>query len=181
VQRKSPTGPTSPAGLSDSSCQDCCMCAVSSPSTYGEVPGGAGRWTLPDVNIGLNSMADMYTQAERMANEVTLYATLQGITMHLLILRLIKLLSAQKRLSILTTTAVKVTGCLNACCPSSPPPLPILTTTAVHPHHSCPSSPPVHPHHHRRPSSPPPPSILPATAVKLTGWLHACCSLHCGA
>ncbi len=53
-------------------------------------------------------MADMYTRADRMANELTLYTTLQGITMQLLILRLIKVLSAQKRLSILTTTAVKV-------------------------------------------------------------------------
>ena len=85
-----------------------CAFAVSAPSTYGEVPGGAGRWTLTDVNTGLKDMADMYTRADRMANELTLYTTLQGITMQLLILRLIKVLSAQKRLSILTTTAVKV-------------------------------------------------------------------------
>ncbi|DBA96111.1 TPA: hypothetical protein ACH3X1_001605 [Trebouxia sp. C0004] len=80
---------------------------VSAPSTYTQVPGGAGRWTLPDVNTGLDSMAAMYTQADKMADEMTLYTTLQGITMQLLILRLIKVLSAQKRLSILTTTAVK--------------------------------------------------------------------------
>ena len=81
---------------------------MSAPSTYAQVPGGAGRWTLPDVNTGLDSMAEMYTQADKMADEITLYTTLQGITMQLLILRLIKVLSAQKRLSILTTTAVKV-------------------------------------------------------------------------
>lgn len=82
--------------------------AASAPSTHGEVPGGAGRWTLTDVNTGLDSMAAMYTKADSMANDFTLYTTLQGITMQLLILRLIKVLSAQKRLSILTTTAVKV-------------------------------------------------------------------------
>ena len=82
--------------------------AVSAPSTWAEVPGGAGRWTLSDVDTGLNSMADMYTAADSMATQITLYTTLQGITMQLLILRLIRVLSAQKRLSILTTTAVKV-------------------------------------------------------------------------
>ncbi|DBA80580.1 TPA: hypothetical protein ACH3X1_007841 [Trebouxia sp. C0004] len=81
---------------------------VSAPSTWAEVPGGAGRWTLPDVDTGLNSMADMYNVADSMATKITLYTTLQGITMQLLILRLIRVLSAQKRLSILTTTAVKV-------------------------------------------------------------------------
>ena len=53
-------------------------------------------------------MAQMYSQADYMADELTLYTTLQGITMQMLTLRLIKVLSAQKRLSILTTTAVKV-------------------------------------------------------------------------
>ena len=53
-------------------------------------------------------MADMYTAADSMATQITLFTTLQGITMQLLILRLIRVLSAQKRLSILTTTAVKV-------------------------------------------------------------------------
>ncbi|KAL0020782.1 hypothetical protein WJX79_001465 [Trebouxia sp. C0005] len=81
---------------------------VSAPSTYAQVPGGAGRWTLPDVNTGLDSMAEMYAQADKMADEMTLYTTLQGITLQLLILRLIKVMSAQKRLSILTTTAIKV-------------------------------------------------------------------------
>ena len=85
-----------------------CASAVSAPSTWAEVPGGAGRWTLSDVDTGLNSMADMYTAADSMATQITLFTTLQGITMQLLILRLIRVLSAQKRLSILTTTAVKV-------------------------------------------------------------------------
>ena len=57
-------------------------------------------------------MADMYSTANTLANDMTLYTTLQGITMQLLILRLIKVLSAQKRLSILTTTAIKVTALL---------------------------------------------------------------------
>ena len=87
---------------------------MSTPSTWGQVPGGAGRWTLPDVNTGLDSMAEVYTQADKMADEMTLYTTVQGITMQLLILRLIKVLSAQKRLSILTTTSVKV------CCRQHP-------------------------------------------------------------
>jgi len=87
------------------------LSVVSAPSTWAEVPGGAGRWTLPDVDTGLNSMADMYTAADSMATQITLYTTLQGITMQLLILRLIRVLSAQKRLSILTTTAVKVSLC----------------------------------------------------------------------
>lgn len=84
---------------------------VSAPSTWAEVPGGPGRWTLPDVDTGLNSMADMYTAADSMATQITLYTTLQGITMQLLILRFIRVLSAQKRLSILTTTAVKASHC----------------------------------------------------------------------
>lgn len=56
-------------------------------------------------------MADMYTAADSMATKITLYTTLQGITMQLLILRFIRVLSAQKRLSILTTTAVKASHC----------------------------------------------------------------------
>ncbi len=40
-------------------------------------------------------MADMYTAADSMATQITLYTTLQGITMQLLILRLIRVLSAQ--------------------------------------------------------------------------------------
>ena len=83
---------------------------MSDPGIWAEIPGNAGRWTLPDVNTGLDSMAAMYSQADKMADGLTLYTTLQGITMQMLILRLIKVLSAQKRLSILTTTAVKV-GC----------------------------------------------------------------------
>ena len=80
--------------------------------SYGQVPGGPGRWTLVGVEGGLESMADMYSTANTLANDMTLYTTLQGITMQLLILRLIKVLSAQKRLSILTTTAIKVTALL---------------------------------------------------------------------
>lgn len=53
-------------------------------------------------------MAEVYSLADKMADELTLYTTVQGITMQMLILRFIKVLSAQKRLSILTTTAVKV-------------------------------------------------------------------------
>lgn len=56
-------------------------------------------------------MAEVYSVADKMADELTLYTTVQAITMQMLILRFIKVLSAQKRLSILTTTAVKV------CCP----------------------------------------------------------------
>ena len=85
---------------------------MSDPSAWAEIPGGAGRWTLSDVDAGLDDMAEIYSQADKMADKLTLYTTLQGITMQMLILRLIKVLSAQKRLSILTTTAVKV-GCLS--------------------------------------------------------------------
>ena len=76
--------------------------------SYSQVPGGPGRWTLPTVGTGLDDMADMYSTVSLLADDMTLYTTLQGITMQLLIIRLIRILSAQKRLSILTTTAVKV-------------------------------------------------------------------------
>ena len=56
-------------------------------------------------------MAEMYSTVNLLANDMTLYTTLQGITMQLLIIRLIRVLSAQTRLSILTSTALKV-GCL---------------------------------------------------------------------
>lgn len=53
-------------------------------------------------------MAEMYSTVDLLANDLTLYTSLQGITMQLLIIRLIRLLSAQQRLSILTSTAIKV-------------------------------------------------------------------------
>ena len=81
---------------------------MSDPGIWAQIPGDAGRWTLPDVNTGLDGVAEMYSQTDNMADGLTLYTTLQGITMQMLTLRLIKVLSAQKRLSILTTTAVKV-------------------------------------------------------------------------
>ena len=81
--------------------------------SYAQVPGGPGRWTLANVETGLDNMAEMHGTVDRLANGLTLYTTLQGITMQLLILRLIKILSAQKRLSILTSAAVKV-GCLGS-------------------------------------------------------------------
>ena len=84
------------------------LCAASAVSTYGEVPGAAGRWTLADVDTGLDSMAAMYAAVDSMSNQIVLFTTLQGITMQLLILRLIRVLSAQKRLSILTSTTIKV-------------------------------------------------------------------------
>ena len=84
------------------------MFAASNLSTYGEVPGGPGRWTLLDVHTGLDSMAAVYASVNTMADQITLYTTLQGITLQLLIIRLIRILSAQKRLSILTSTAIKV-------------------------------------------------------------------------
>ena len=77
-------------------------------STSASVAGGPGRWTLADDSRGLDSMAAMYATVNTMASQITLFTTLQGLTLLLLILRLVKLLSAQKRLSILTTTAVKV-------------------------------------------------------------------------
>ena len=77
-------------------------------STYASVAGGPGRWTLADDSRGLDSMAAMYATVNTMASQITLFTTLQGLTLLLLILRLISFLSAQKRLSILTTTAVKV-------------------------------------------------------------------------
>ncbi|KAL0024068.1 hypothetical protein WJX79_002467 [Trebouxia sp. C0005] len=87
--------------------QDSSVDNASSISTYGEVPGAAGRWTLSDVNTGLDSMAAMYAAVNTMSNQIVLFTTLQGITMQMLILRLIRVLSAQKRLSILTSTAIK--------------------------------------------------------------------------
>ena len=89
--------------------------ADSSVSTYAQVPGGPGRWSLPDVNTGLDNMAEVYSRANNMANQITLFATLQGITLQLLIFRLIKVLSAQRRLSILTTTAVRVRLYIASC------------------------------------------------------------------
>ena len=59
-------------------------------------------------------MAAVYASVNTMAEQVTLYTTLQGITLQLLIIRLIRILSAQKRLSILTRTAIKVS--LGASC-----------------------------------------------------------------
>ena len=53
-------------------------------------------------------MAAMYAAVDSMSNQIVLFTTLQGITMQLLILRLIRVLSAQKRLSILTSTTIKV-------------------------------------------------------------------------
>ena len=88
------------------------MPAASSLSTYGEIPGGAGRWTLLDSNIGLDSMAAVYATVNTMADQITLYTTLQGITLQMLILRLIRVLSAQKRLSVLTRTTIKVIAAL---------------------------------------------------------------------
>lgn len=70
--------------------------------------GGPGRWTLPDVPTGLEDMAAVYATVDTMADQISLFTTLQGLTLLLLILRFIRILSAQKRLSILTTTAVKV-------------------------------------------------------------------------
>lgn len=76
--------------------------------SYAQVPGGPGRWTLTTDKTGLDSMSQMYSTVNQLANDMTLYTTLQGITMQLLIIRLIRVLSAQRRLSILTTTAIKV-------------------------------------------------------------------------
>ena len=53
-------------------------------------------------------MAAVYSAVDTMANQITLFTTLQGMTLQLLILRLIKILSAQKRLSVLTKTTIKV-------------------------------------------------------------------------
>ena len=88
-----------------------CIAVSDVNDIYAQVPGGPGRWTLAGVEGGLEAMADMYSTVNTLANDMTLYTTLQGITMQLLILRLIKVLSAQKRLSILTTTAIKVSAC----------------------------------------------------------------------
>ena len=93
---------------SPSSSSDLCAHAGSALDFYAEVPGGPGRWTLPDVETGLDSMAAVYSAVDTMSNQITLFTTLQGITLQLLILRLIKILSAQKRLSILTKTTIKV-------------------------------------------------------------------------
>ena len=89
--------------------RSCLPFAVSSESSsYAQVPGGPGRWTLNTSATGLDSMAHMYSTVSLLADDMTLYTTLQGITMQLLIIRLIRILSAQKRLSILTSTAIKV-------------------------------------------------------------------------
>ena len=77
AQLKVNTGNTTqPSGEHKGWCEAGCACAVSAASTYAQVPGGAGRWTLPDVNTGLDSMAELYTQADKMANEMMLYTTL---------------------------------------------------------------------------------------------------------
>lgn len=84
------------------------MPAASTWGRYASEPGGPGRWTLADDSTGLDSMAAIYATMDTMSDQLTLFTTLQGLTLMLLILRLIRVLSAQKRLSILTTTAVKV-------------------------------------------------------------------------
>lgn len=88
-----------------------CTLAALSWSTYASKPGGPGRWTLADDSTGLDSMAVIYATMDTMSDQLTLFTTLQGLTLLLLILRLLRILSAQKRLSILTTTAVQVHDC----------------------------------------------------------------------
>jgi len=61
-------------------------------------------------------MAAMYAAVDTMSNQIVLFTTLQGITMQMLILRLIRVLSAQKRLSILTSTTLKVRMCRAVLC-----------------------------------------------------------------
>jgi len=61
-------------------------------------------------------MAAMYAAVDTMSNQIVLFTTLQGITMQMLILRLIRVLSAQKRLSILTNTTLKVRMCRAVLC-----------------------------------------------------------------
>ncbi len=61
-------------------------------------------------------MAAMYAAVDTMSNQIVLFTTLQGITMQMLILRLIRVLSAQKRLSILTSTTLKVHMCRAVLC-----------------------------------------------------------------
>jgi len=61
-------------------------------------------------------MAAMYAEVDTMSNQIVLFTTLQGITMQMLILRLIRVLSAQKRLSILTSTTLKVHMCCAVLC-----------------------------------------------------------------
>ena len=95
--------------------QFACMLTALSWSTYASKPGGPGRWSLADDGTGLDSMAAIYATIDSMSDQLTLFATLQGLTLMLLILRLIRILSAQKRLSILTTTAVKVCVCVCVC------------------------------------------------------------------
>ncbi len=61
-------------------------------------------------------MAAMYASVNTMSNQITLFTTLQGITLQLLIMRLIRVLSAQKRLSILPSTGIKVQTLQSPCC-----------------------------------------------------------------
>ena len=70
----------------------CCasLHAVSDPDdSYAQTPGGMGRWTLATDETGLENMANVYHTVSLLANNITLYTSLQGITMQLLIIRLI--------------------------------------------------------------------------------------------
>ncbi|KAK9817291.1 hypothetical protein WJX72_012291 [[Myrmecia] bisecta] len=79
-------------------------------STFGwaSQPGELGRWSLPDDNTGLNELGAIYFLADKMTDLLTLYNFLQGMVLLLLLVRLLRVLSAQKRLSLITSVLVKV-------------------------------------------------------------------------
>lgn len=76
-------------------------------STVSAFPGGINRWQLQDDNSGLSLLAQHMGTVDTMSALFVLYTSTQGFVIMALIVRLMVILSAQKRLSVITSTIVK--------------------------------------------------------------------------
>jgi len=70
--------------------------------------GQPQRWRLADDTAPLALTAEVYAHAETMYAVYTLYTSLQGISLMLLIIRLINLISFQPRLSVISGTLARM-------------------------------------------------------------------------
>ena len=74
---------------------------LASPSP---IPGGRGRWSLPEDLSGLESMTSMLHAVDVMSRTWSIYTYLQAVVLLILILRLIILMSFQPKLAIISGT-----------------------------------------------------------------------------
>jgi len=84
------------------------LSADGKPGDWASLPGGAGRWELPDNTTGLQEYGEMMASMDHLSDQQALYGAMQGIVLLVMMFRMLHLWNFQDQVGTVTRTLFQV-------------------------------------------------------------------------